>query len=550
MFRRLLLTVAAFLGLAAIQSAAAQCVEDFRPVAVGEGGVQIKAYVCRSGNTRVKAEFHRLSMAATSILISGGNSPVLGSTIGRPQLVRNDVVAVIDDILDRFTSRYETEYTTPSYFVAVPRGGSAEVWENGSYADLRVLDTDFPLDEGFGYPAVAELSELLRGRIPSNLSRSGDNLWRFMTRDDLTEFASRVAEFNQYYASNAGYQIWPPDGPSPTIALMSYLTQQGMPHDFGVIFGWLSEGGCATGQGWIFEYLPRIPIVDGIVVENMSASSATLSSLLGSSSTGGLRALGGGSGSRPILDVGISLQPGERAFIPTRLVFAPSDLMRPFTTTSYMFGPALDVTGLVVNGQSISFEERSANFTQLTLSPESGSCPYLMSLRDEDGVWIDRGKVLHAANGADKEYSEIVEYEGLRHRFRLEEREPETAFIDAAKLVVELDDGSRLELSPDRPELVARDGERLVFAWGEAVEFAFALPENVERSRVRRSTLHVTGYYERIVIPPVAVEGLSLVPASLDTDALSGTRAELCEPALWQSRDMASAASFLDLSLD
>ena len=174
----------------------------------------------------------------------------------------------------------------------------------------------------------------------------------------------------------------------------------------------------------------------------------------------------------------------------------PSDSLREFTSTKYVLGASLNIGGLIVENENIAFEERSANFTQLTLLYEEGSCPYLMSRRDEQGGWLERGKILHTARGPDNEYQEIVDYQGLRKEFRLEEREPEVAYIDEARLTIHLRNGQTRDLSPDITALEARDDTRVVLGWGDAVEFSFQIPLGIEPDEVERSELIVSGFYE------------------------------------------------------
>ena len=67
-------------------------------------------------------------------------------------------------------------------------------------------------------------------------------------------------------------------------------------------------------------------------------------------------------------------------------------------------------------------------------------------------------------------------FDGFKHRFRLEEREPEMAFIDQAELIAVLKTGHTLTLAADNPKLRTRDGQYLRLLWGDAVEINFSLP--------------------------------------------------------------------------
>jgi hypothetical protein len=104
----------------------------------------------------------------------------------------------------------------------------------------------------------------------------------------------------------------------------------------------------------------------------------------------------------------------------------------PEFARSYIFGPDISVTGIVLNGSRVQIARRSANFIDITLSVEGSSCPYLLSWDTEIGEWIDHGKVLHKGQGKSKEYTETTKLPGLWTSFRIEEREPEIAYIDHA----------------------------------------------------------------------------------------------------------------------
>ena len=81
------------------------------------------------------------------------------------------------------------------------------------------------------------------------------------------------------------------------------------------------------------------------------------------------------------------------------------------------------------------------------MSAEEGSCPYLLSQGAEGSDWIDHGKILHAAPSQDREYTDVRNFSGFRARFRIEEREPEAAFINRAELTVVLKDGRTMSLT-------------------------------------------------------------------------------------------------------
>ena len=154
------------------------------------------------------------------------------------------------------------------------------------------------------------------------------------------------------------------------------------------------------------------------------------------------------------------------------------------------------VNGLTANGARIQFDQPSTNVVNLTAASANGSCPYLISWSEEEG-WIEHGKVLHKGNGKPQEYTDVFTFEGFRSRFKLEEREPEVAFIDHAALRIALTSGETMVLAPDDTNLRADDGEYMKLYWGDVAEFVFKLPDGVEHGEILESQLTLTGYYER-----------------------------------------------------
>ncbi|MCP4383685.1 MAG: hypothetical protein GY798_20100 [Hyphomicrobiales bacterium] len=506
---RIAVAVLVFFGSAGIASA--DCVEDYRPVAIGDSEVNVRSYICRSRDVHIKVEFHRLSMAAVSLVLSGESPDAIASVIGAPRIQSNDVAETALKLLDSYAATHETAaWAKLSFDVAVPRGGAASLLGADQNTDIKLLETDSRASWGeFYYPAVDEIKELMKGKKPDNLKKKYYYYWRFLEKEDLARYQSNLSEYNALFANEMKVFKFSETRPK-SIKLMIEISEGGLPEDFSVIYGWYDENyrlgdedGCYMG-GWMFYYLPRIPIVDFIVVRNLSERELAISGLLGAQTDGGLRSPRP-SGEGPVRVVGdfeAKVQPGDSAAVATKITFAPSDELRDYTSSNYLYGPAYDITGVVANGQRIDFSQRSANFTQLSLLDEEGSCPFLLSERS-DGQWIDHGKILHTARGSKNEYQEWLQFDGLRTKFRLEEREPEAAYIDEASLRLVLNDGTELTLQPDRDELVSVDGNRLTLLWGEGVEFSYALPGGIRPESVEKSELSVTGHYVRY--PPVMI---------------------------------------------
>jgi hypothetical protein len=139
-----------------------------------------------------------------------------------------------------------------------------------------------------------------------------------------------------------------------------------------------------------------------------------------------------------------------------------------------------------------------ADLDEWVQSGDATSCPYLYAWSDKDRAWKSYGKVIHVAQGPDRETAEEVNISEFSTRFRLSEEEPENSFIDKVELRVETDDGAIYSLRPNIQKLTARDKQYLFISAYKSVDFGFKLPKWVSRRNVRRSTLIVTGYYERL----------------------------------------------------
>jgi hypothetical protein len=163
---------------------------------------------------------------------------------------------------------------------------------------------------------------------------------------------------------------------------------------------------------------------------------------------------------------------------------------------NYSYGPEIFIGGLIVDGIALNLPNPSANYLELTMSEEAGSCPYLL-WQSPDGDWVVHGKILDEAPDKGGEYTDVKLFQGLRSRFRIEEREPEIVFINQAELVVTLRSGESLALAVDDSRLAALDGEYLRLFWGDSVELTFALPSDIKQEDVVESRFSVTGYYRR-----------------------------------------------------
>jgi hypothetical protein len=380
--------------------------------------------------------------------------------------------------------------------------------------------------------------------------------WRSLGSEDVTNYSANAGAFNRLLRRLRGKKHDPAGDQSPNVPtmlkLLQYVAGAQWPDDFVVMYAFVEakklaqrssaedEGGC--GDEVIANLTFEIPyptiIVDTLLIENISKAPVKINSLHGRrSSVSALRALG--SDSAALTDASFELSrmlaPGERLLVPTRISFVPqvwdgaptttngadwsksmrasSQIQRRMGTSglrandanhavpllrTYLFGPELSIAGLTVNGKVVNFEQRSANFSDLVRSTEGLSCPYLVSWDATSGTWTEHGKVLDKAPNQAREYTDAKSVAGFRSRFRIEEREPEIAFIKQVELVATLNNGVEITLKPSNVVAVAdREGDYLSLYWNQTVEFEFELPRDIAEDQIVTSRFAVTGHYRR-----------------------------------------------------
>ncbi len=415
-----------------------------------------------------------------------------------------------------------------------------------------------PIDaRGGDYPAIDEFLALRAKTIPHNLyffydlyctdanagfdnptctkyevSTAQVHFWRPLTLDDVSNYTANARRFNAALRRDPSKKV--SDLVPAELRFVQYLANGNLPDDFIILVGTYEDGGCDSGDGtpiagWFFRYEPREVLMDAVVITNLSQQPVRLGGLLGfKTSAAGLRPAGGvvaaPSAAGTAEEMSVALAPNQSVLVPTRITFAPNQLVkesfgyrqtanalfrqrgiRGYTgnTTAhaapafrnYLYGPDILPTGIIIDGKRVDFASRSANFVDITISSESGSCPYLLS-HDEEG-WLDHGKILHRARTKARETTHAVSFLGFVGRFRLEERERESAYIDKAELVAVLKDGSTVRLTPDDASLADADGDYLQIHWGEALDFSFAPAAAIALGDVVETRLLVTGYYDR-----------------------------------------------------
>ncbi|MCI0466432.1 MAG: hypothetical protein L0Y57_05425 [Beijerinckiaceae bacterium] len=377
--------------------------------------------------------------------------------------------------------------------------------------------------------------------------------WRPMQAEDVINYVENTTSYNTQLmkirkdVEAAKGDIMQADVPND-LKLMAHVAPDSWPDDLLILTGQYATVSCGDSpdlpglDGWSFTYVPRGVALDVMLLENVSRQPIMVDALVGERAANTqLRPIASKEevtrDSNPLEQISETLAPGARILVPTRIVFlAPKEWKEEFgeykkstaefhellgakafpgnadayrvpQIKDYAYGPELSIDGAVIN-QTRAYlgTRRSANFIDLTIMSESGSCPYLLSWDDKDHEWVEHGKVLHEAPAKDREYSEARTFEGLRTRFRIEEREPEIARINGAKLILKLNNGDQVELMPANGDLSRQNSASADLLWGERVDIDFILPGKIRKEQVVESRLEITGYYERysrLMVPSV-----------------------------------------------
>jgi hypothetical protein len=452
------------------------------------------------------------------------------------------------------------EFVLAYRFDAAGAGGSAWGPDELRQKNVRVLTTSNPLEQEY-YPAIKEMDALSRKIIPAGLryfyriqcsddrrsssigvnavcntydpSKQDMMFWRPMRADDVATYSRKINVFNRRYVSTRSRtsSIRPlPVAVPKVLRLANHFAGDNWPDDFMILRGqgFLDAAFCGNdNQG--LQYSMRVVILDVVVIENVSNGTLTINDILGGrSSDSGLRVAsssGSLAGSGNSLGNTIVLAPGEKVLVPIKITLNPNEtVINAFryrqasneiyrrkgasgftgntgygapTFKTYVYGREIAIGGFRINDIRVNLPNRSANFMELTWSLEAGSCPYLLSWDSRSEGWADHGKVLHKAPNKEREYTETKMFPGFKQRFRLEEREPEIAFIDEVALSIALKSGETFTLKPANARLAARDGDYLQLYWGDAVDIKFVLPDGIAADDVVESQFSITGFYER-----------------------------------------------------
>jgi hypothetical protein len=180
----------------------------------------------------------------------------------------------------------------------------------------------------------------------------------------------------------------------------------------------------------------------------------------------------------------------------------------------YKFGPSLSLRQLIFDAKQFDLNvpstssillhpqkyvftdegERKAATELDLIQPETGgvSCPKLFSYDETSSEWVNRGKIIDEARGADHEMTGTFALPPEVTQVRIAEEEPEVSYIRNVRLLLHLKDGREAELAP----VGGVRGPLVIPAYSHE-DFNFDVPEAYRRVGIETSRLSVTGYYVR-----------------------------------------------------
>jgi hypothetical protein len=524
----------------------ADCLEDRRAVSFEQGTVQLRSVTCQVSDSTLRIEFHRLGTLPASMLVANQTSDRLGQVIGRPRIIENEVSTTFLALLRQFGSARDSNGMFIRFMAeAAGAGGSVEAPDAVGWSAARVLG------RGGFYPALEESDALQARIIPQGMKYfysvsckdgSSDSskpvchnfdpsftrmrVWRSMRESDVVNYQRRMRAYNARHMTG-DYKM--PVAAPAQLLLMSYIAGERWPDDFAILHGTAVDDGCEGG----FSYSIPVIMLEVAVVENTSNHPLPIDGILGGRSAETRLRVASAPASSLLSAAGTTLSGsvgtlavGEKVLIPLRIILGPDqsvgdlfgyrrtagELYRRLgqggfagttggfaapSLKTYVYGSEVAIGGFSVNGSRVDLAKRSANFMEVTMSSEEGSCPYLLSWDEYKNDWIDHGKILDKAPSSDRQYTEVKVFSGFRGRFRLEEREPEIAFIDQAALTIVLNSGEIMSLKPTNSKLAEPDGDVVRIPWSDAIEIVFPQPAGVSADEVKESRFAVTGYYVR-----------------------------------------------------
>ena len=531
--------------LIVLPAAHAGCLEDTRRVQLSQDHVQLRTFLCGPDDNPqsppvLRVEFHRLSDVAASTLVAGAKIQFVNETLGDVKVLKNDVYETFHQLVQRFGTERDGRNSWGEnggihFSIETPRGGTGA----SPAIDQRIIA--YSLEFGYS-PALRDVIN------PQQLTQRWKHYYRRSNTSGAVGTQNLSGQLSLWrYATENDFRGYKPDNAyaSGAVKLSQFLLSQGCPRELFVIQAGIGES-CEIDYvaSWGLSLARIEPIVDFAIIKNVGGTEVALKQLYGAPPNSNLCRKRGAwidqtkSATTNLLSQSLRLAAGESVLVPLKVslvgpqegVFVKDDdieasrifgrikssepgtvfdfggglrlareqLLPPQKPgiAEYIYGPEWNISAIDTGDGRITLAKKSSNFLNVTITSGGASCPYLLAWNPATDRWSEYGKVLHVARSKDTEQAHTTHISGFRAKFRLEEREPEVAYIDHAELNVELSDGRTLTEIASEPRLAVRDGQYAVLRMGEAVDFEFKLPDGVKEDDVHESRLTVFGYYE------------------------------------------------------
>jgi hypothetical protein len=403
------------------------------------------------------------------------------------------------------------------------------------------------------YLSVSELDQIAQETAEWE-KETEEHLRAELAKSQSSEDAEPAAEVVEPGSPETPEEVYDFPSYKKHFPMFRHLSQRGWPKDFVVVEG---NADICGGQ-FYFRYYPRPLLIDVMLVENLSGRPISIDDMLGArAASTDFRSVADSKVLKDTSPTELSMksqtvQANGKIAIATRMIFdnglgqkvgiggtwqqSQSDANAVWSRikampaksvlsetleldgkeatykkykeaykaptlpqrSQYVYGPEVQIAGMIIDGATVMFEGTSANFLEFTASAEGGSCPFLYSWNEARGGWLSHGKVIDEAREKKNERTELVSVPNGVMRFKLAEEEPEVSYIDAMSLRVTMKDGRQiaLEAQGDRA-LKAIDRTYKVLPAYTSHVVSFVWPGALERNDVVKSELAITGYYRR-----------------------------------------------------
>lgn len=337
--------------LMSISGALANCYEDPRRMEIDDTVILLRGLLCsvETGPTevRLKIELFQFSDIAASLLATRRTSHILGKTIGAPTLIDNEVLKTYRELLNNFG---RTDALNNKVSASISASGSSpadlQASEEISGQTIRTLTGYHNTGQ---YPAANEIRSLKGGTMPPGLNiyysfacldeddspdkkvcreyvRSSVRriYWRGVRAADIANYKTSMAAVNAMIRKPGEREKI---GPPPLdLRLAMHLAGNNPPEDFvflvggkGVLCGDVPEG----LENWAFEYVIRRPMMEAMVVQNVSRTPVQIGEIFGEGLfTSALRPDPDQSlpkAENLLRSISATLQPGQKLLIATRI---------------------------------------------------------------------------------------------------------------------------------------------------------------------------------------------------------------------------------------